>query len=180
MSAHEAEDVFGIAPDYFLARTRFASAKYVWGAMFDGIRDVHGSLGLNYKSFSDPYGYISTLQAYVFLNFCLLRWHRCSHTIKKGKIKERVAGLYLSKKGAGELTLGGYNPDRVNAVKYFKAYDYNGMWELSITTVKYKDTVNQVYERRALVMLHVPFLIIPERIFTLFFLHATSNKVTKM
>ena len=65
VSARSAEDVFGVAPDYFLARTRFASVKYVWGRMFDGIKDIHGSLGLNYKSFSDPYGYISTLQSLV-------------------------------------------------------------------------------------------------------------------
>ena len=72
VSAHAAEDVFGVAPDYFLARTRFASVKYVWGRMFDGIRDIHGSLGLNYKSFSDPYGYISTLQSLVWFFFPLI------------------------------------------------------------------------------------------------------------
>ena len=79
-----------------------------------------------------------------------------------------MAGIYLGRKGAGELTLGGYNPDRVNAVKYFRAYDYNGMWELSLTSIKYKDVTNQIYERRGLLMLHVPFLIIPLRILRLF------------
>ena len=81
--------------------------------------------------------------------------------IKQGRIKEKIAGIYLGKLGAAELTLGMYNPARVNSIKYYTAYDYNGMWELSVVTIGYKGTVNYVYERRGLIMLNVPYIIIP-------------------
>ena len=66
----------------------------------------------------------------------------------------------MAKKGA-ELTFGGYNPARVNTVNYYSAYDYNGNWEVSINTVGYKGKAIQIFERRGLFMVNVPFIIIP-------------------
>jgi len=128
----------------------------MWGSMFSGIKDIHGALGLSYNSFIDPYGYIVSLYSLVFFKFTMK---------SQGRIKEKIAGIYLGKKGQAELTLGGYNPQHVNTIKYYTAYNYNGMWEISVINVAYKGYTSNIYERRGLIMLNVPYIIISVRDF---------------
>ena len=71
-------------------------------------------------------------------------------------------GMHLpSGKKFGELTLGGLNPTRYDSLELFPAYDYNGMWEMSLNALEYRDTVAQVFERKGVWVLQSPYMLIP-------------------
>jgi len=72
-----------------------------------------------------------------------------------------MVGLFMGKNGESDLTIGGYNLDRVNDLECFNTAPYNGMWELGLTTLNYATTSRSLYTRNGVLLLHTPFISIP-------------------
>jgi hypothetical protein len=73
-----------------------------------------------------------------------------------------MVGVYFGGDSKGsELVLGATDTTKYNTLDYFNAYDYNGLWEISMNSIGYKLKKSQVYEQRALIAINLPFLMIP-------------------
>jgi len=129
---------------YSLSELKIVAVAKESGNAFLGFW-VHGTLGLNYASFKDPMGYINQL-------------------VEQKQISKRIVGMYLAMNDT-EIKLGSYNEGKAKNLTYIPAYEHQGKFDIKVKEMIYAGFSQQTSMRKSVLMIHSPFMVIPQPVF---------------